>query len=104
MPRPGSYEARLIEGLDRFLPTGTPIPAVGIGAFLRDNQPQTPVALGPDWFSAPRPGGRMRYVMWEPGLPYAVIRGDATPADVERVAREMDGLGILGQGCLPVGL
>lgn len=103
VPRPGSYEGRLIEGLDRFFAPGTPVPAVGTGTFLRDDPADTrPFAIGPHWFDG-RDGGPVEYCMWEPGLPFTAIRGHATQADVERVARDMDGLGIRSQGCLPVG-
>lgn len=107
-PKDGAWEARMIEGLDRYLPTGTPMPIVGKGRFRRDPDDNghiddRPMAIGPYWFGGDRPVGPMVYCDWEPAIPFDGIRGNVTQDIIVRHAQEADGLSITSQGCLPVG-
>src|SRR5215471_16360799 len=100
---------RTLECLDRFLPSGTPMP--GATGYMRTDDSGTlhihPGVSGardsagytpPDWFASPRRRGRVAWVLFET-VCYEYIRGGCSDAAVQRCTAEAKSFGCEHQGC-----
>lgn len=98
------WQARFIEGCDRFFSTGYPLPAIGTGEWFRDDRADVrPVAIGPDWFGRPRPAplDRVELVLWE-STAFGYIRNEVSDETIRAKAEAVDALGVHSQGELPL--
>lgn len=100
---------RLIEGAERFLPSGT-INYFGdpVRTKVLPDPPRAPVHpdahphIAPDWFAAPRRRGRPVLCAFE-DVPYEYSRGQVTEAHVAAVNAVIRRTGLTSLGCLAFG-